>query len=106
MSASPYDGLWSFLTKPPGDTWDEADDRWLGYQTGASGTLSAETIRKAFDDLWNYRPPLPPPGYLGSRKPFGLVPVTVQPPEWTVEAGGYRLVIEGGAIVGLARIYS
>jgi hypothetical protein len=35
-----YDQFLLSLFRPPGETWDEADDRWLGYLTGAAGTLA------------------------------------------------------------------
>ena len=74
-----------------------------GYLSESAGTLSAELIRKTMDDLMNPRVPLPPVGYLGARKPFGAVRFTVADPEWTVEAGGWKLVIRNGAMLGLER---
>ena len=73
------------------------------YSPQAAGTLTPALISRALDELWHKRYPLPPGGYSGARKPYGAVPAEFRDPEWTVEAGGYRLVIKGGAIVGLER---
>jgi hypothetical protein len=66
-----------------------------------AGTLTQAIVSGALDGLWNKRWPLPPGGYAGGREPFGAVPVVTRPPEWTVEADGYRLVIKDGAMTGL-----
>ena len=71
------------------------------YSSKTGGTLTPAMITRALEEMWHPRVPLPPGGYLGARKPFGAVPVKVADPEWTVEAGGYRLIIKGGAIMGL-----
>jgi hypothetical protein len=71
------------------------------YLSETAGTLTPAIVSKAIDALWNERWPPPRPGYAGGREPFGTVPVAVRPPEWTVEADGYRLVVKDGAIVGL-----
>jgi hypothetical protein len=85
------------LFLPPGD------EMLSGILGPAGDMLSPEVVARALDELWNKRGgPLPPGGYRGGREPFGTVPVVVRPPDWTVEADGYRLVIKDGAIVGLA----
>lgn len=70
----------------------------------SSGYLTRDMITRALDELWNPPRVLAPPGYLGARQPFGTVPMP-QPrePEWTVRAGGWRLVIQDGAMTGIVR---
>ena len=60
-----------------------------------SGTLTQSMVSRALDELWAGEPFPPPPGY------FLRCPPRPPDPEWTVSAGGYRLIIEHGAIVGL-----
>lgn len=70
-----------------------------------AGSLTAATVRAAMDEMRAQRWPGPPAGYAGGREPFGAVPMPPRHyPEWTVEAGGYRLVIEDGAMAGLVRV--
>lgn len=69
----------------------------------SSGYLTRETITRALDELWNPPRLLAPPGYLGTRQPFGTVPMASREPEWTVRAAGWRLVIENGAMTGIVR---
>ena len=71
------------------------------YMAGAGGVLTPGIIARALDEMWTPRLPAPPGGYRATREPFGALPVTVKPPEWAVEAGGYRLVIRDGAMIGL-----
>ena len=73
------------------------------YLSASAGTLSAETVRRALDDLWHKRLPDPPAGYRGGREPFGSVRVTIPDAPWTVEAGGWKLIIRDGAMTGLER---
>jgi hypothetical protein len=74
------------------------------YLAGASGTLTPDMLSRALDELWHPRYPQPPGGYRGVRYPYGSITIPLgrpPAPEWTVEAGGYRLVIKDGAMVGL-----
>lgn len=87
-----YDGLLVYLTD---------DEQPAPYAAESAGVLTPEIVAHALDELWNPPVPLPPGGYRGGREPFGTVPVTVKPPEWTVETDGYRLVIRDGAMIGL-----
>jgi hypothetical protein len=77
-------------------------DQWP-WPTLPAGTLSAETIRRAMDELWRPARFRPVPGYARGQEPFGTVPVDFRPPPhpWAVEADGWQLVIEDGAITGL-----
>ena len=79
------------------------------------GFLTQEMITAALDELWGrtlmpYDLPLPParPRYEGLLRILlnQPAPVDHQVPEldWTVQAGGWRLVIEDGAIRGLKKI--
>jgi hypothetical protein len=79
------------------------DSRYDPRLAQGAGTLSAEMIARAMDEMWRPVRFRPIPGYARGLEPFGAVPVDLGPPPhpWAVEAGGWRLVIERGAIVGL-----
>jgi hypothetical protein len=78
----------------PGDEPATAWDKPAGY-------LTQEIIDQALSAAAKPMYSLPPGGYRGGRVPFGMLPVTTRPPDWTVEADGYRLIIQNGAMIGL-----
>ena len=68
------------------------------------GYLTQEMISAALDEMWYRRIPLAPAGYAvlpKSRYRDMMRELVVKDPDWTVQAGGWKLVIEGGAIRGL-----
>lgn len=78
------------------------------YQSG-SGVFTQESLHRVFDELRN-GPPLAEyelgPACQASGEPFRNVfrrPNAWLYQDWTVEADGWRLVIEGGAMLGLVR---
>lgn len=72
------------------------------YEVRGAGVFTRDWLRRLFDDLWNEPHYFLEPRLASHRELYGRTrrpkPST---PDWTVEADGWRLVIENGAMVGI-----